>query len=56
MNHTVKPLTEVELRVEAAAIELVDQQFKAVLAQHSPTRLHGPGISPTLNLLSTYKG
>ena len=50
MNHTVKPLKEVELGVEATAIELVDQQFKAVLAQHSPARLHRQRISPALHL------
>jgi len=54
MSHTVKPLKEVELGVEAAAIELVDQQFKAVLAQHSPARLHRQRISPALNLLGSH--
>jgi len=56
LNHTIKPLTQVELGVETAAIELVDQPFKAVLAQHAPTRLRGQRISPALNLLGTHMG
>mgnify|MGYP003315548804 CR=1 FL=1 len=42
--------------MKAAAIELVDQLFKAVLAQRTPTRLHRQRISPALNLLRTHKG
>ena len=49
-HHPVKPLAQAELRVKAAAIELVDQLLKAVLAQRTPTRLHRQRISPALHL------
>ena len=49
-DHPVKPLAQAELRVKAAAIELVDQLLKAVLTQRTPTRLHRQRISPALHL------
>ena len=47
----VEPLTQIQLWVKAAAIELVDQRLKALLSQHAPAGLHRQRIPPALNLL-----
>ena len=53
-HHPVKPLAQAELRVKAAAIELVDQRLKALLSQHAPAGLHRQRIPPALNLLLSH--
>ena len=50
----VEPLTQIQLWVKAAAIELVDQRLKALLSQHAPAGLHRQRIPPALNLLLSH--